>query len=476
MKKSKKVLRIAFLLFSAISGPNLQAVETGRGSETIPGRFIVTLKSDVSARDVAHEHRVAPDRVYRNALQGFAGALSDSAREGLLRDARVARIEPDVRLRLFQTQGNPTWSLDRIDQRALPLDASYSSPTTGSGVRAYILDTGIRMSHADFGGRASFGFDAFGGDGSDCNGHGTHVSGTVGGAAFGVAKGVSLVAVRVLDCAGSGSLSGVLAGIDWVIANRALPAVANLSLGGSANSTLDTAIQRLIAAGVATSVAAGNDGRDACRYSPSRVPEAMTIGASDRSDTKASWSNLGDCVDFFAPGVSITSAWNGSDSGTNTISGTSMAAPHAAGAAALLLELDPGATPASIRDTLFAATTKNVILSANTVNNHLLYVSGEATPPDLNPPTVSITAPATGSVVPKRSLITLSASASDAEGPVTRVEFFIGTTRACVAQAAPFSCSWKVPNGPSRTFSLTARAFDASGNVGVSEPIEFSSR
>jgi subtilisin family serine protease len=322
---------------------------------------------------------VVPDFVYSTVLNGFAGAMSDAARSGLLRDARVERVEADGIATTQATQSGATWGLDRTDQRALPLNGTYNYTNTASGVNAYIIDTGIRLTHGEFGGRAVSGYDAVdGGSADDCNGHGTHVAGTVGGATYGVAKAVKLVAVRVLDCGGSGTWSGVIAGMDWVAANHAKPAVANMSLGGGANTSVDDAARRMIAAGVATAIAAGNGNmggvaQDACKYSPARVAEAMTIGSTTSTDTKSSWSNYGACVDFFAPGSSIKSAWYTSDIATNTISGTSMATPHAAGVAALYLQSNPGASPQSVRDALYANTTKGIVTSSKTTNNHLLY-------------------------------------------------------------------------------------------------------
>ena len=250
-------------------------------------------------------------------------------------------------------------------------------------MKAYIIDTGIRLAHGDFGGRATSGYDAIdGGSADDCNGHDTHVAGTVGGSSYGVAKGVSLVAVRVLDCAGSGTTSGVIAGVDWVTANHAAgaPAVANMSLGGGASSALDTAVANSIADGVSYAVAAGNGNRggaaqNACNYSPARVAAAMTIGATDKTDRKASWSNYGSCVDWFAPGVSITSAWYTSNTATNTISGTSMATPHVAGVAVQYLQGNAGASPATVRSALYNATTKGIVTYSSTTNNHLLFTS-----------------------------------------------------------------------------------------------------
>jgi|KBSSwiStaDraftv2_1062776.scaffolds.fasta_scaffold81989_3 subtilisin family serine protease len=358
-----------------------QALQASPNAEVIPGRFIITVREGVNPAAVAGDHGVRPQYVYSHALNGFAGAMSDAARDGLLRDARVSRIEPDGVARAVTTQSSATWGLDRIDQRALPLSTTYSYTNTGSGVTAYIIDTGIRFSHNEFGGRATSGFDAVdGGSADDCNGHGTHVAGTVGGATYGVAKGVALKAVRVLDCGGSGSWSGVIAGLDWVTANHSSPAVGNMSLGGGASVSVDDAVKRTIASGVAMAVAAGNGNQggraqDACKYSPARVPEAMTIGATDKTDTKTSWSNYGSCVDWFGPGLGITSSWYSSNSATNTISGTSMATPHTAGVAALYLQSNPSSTPAQVRDALYANSTKSVVKNANTANNHLLFTN-----------------------------------------------------------------------------------------------------
>ena len=334
--------------------------------------------------------------VYRHALQGYSARLPVTSVPTLAADPRVASIELDGVVRATATQANATWGLDRIDQRSRPLSGTYSYTGTGSGVRAYIIDTGIRFAHAEFGGRAVRGTDTvtsggllglFGGgsgstNGEDCNGHGTHVAGTVGGTTYGVAKQVTLVAVRVLGCDGSGATSGVIAGVDWVTADHQAgqPAVANMSLGGGASSALDTAVRNSIADGVAYGLAAGNGNalgmaQDACGGSPSRVTEGMTIGATDANDAKASFSNYGSCVDWFAPGVGITSAWYSNNTATNTISGTSMATPHVVGVAALWVGANPGATPAQVRDGLYALTTKGIVTSSNTANNHLLFTN-----------------------------------------------------------------------------------------------------
>jgi subtilisin family serine protease len=353
--------------------------------DPVPGQYIVVLDHSipevaVAARALAAQYAGTVDRTYSSALKGYVSRMTPGMAEALSRNPRVQYVEQDGYVSIDATQSGAIWGLDRIDQRALPLNGTYTYESTGAGVNAYIIDTGIRLSHSDFGGRAVTGFDAVtaGGTAEDCNGHGTHVAGTVGGSSWGVAKGVKLYAVRVLSCSGSGTTSGVVAGIDWVTKNHVKPAVANMSLGGGASTALDDAVRASIAAGVTQVVAAGNGNRagiqdDACKYSPARVTEAITISATASNDAKTSWANYGNCVDWFAPGGSIKSAWYTNDTATNTISGTSMAAPHAAGVAALYLQANPGATPQQLRDALYAATTKNVVTSSSTTNNHLLY-------------------------------------------------------------------------------------------------------
>jgi subtilisin family serine protease len=355
-------------------------------------RYIVVMKSgtftgprhsiSASISRVAGEQAVVPDFVYSTVVQGFAARLTEQQLAALRADPRVDYVEADQPMYATTTQTGATWGLDRIDQHALPLSTTYSYTANGTGVNAYIVDTGIRFSHAEFGGRAVSGFDAVdGGSADDCNGHGTHVAGTVGGSTYGVAKNVHLVAVRVLDCGGSGTTAGVIAGVDWVTANHVSPAVANMSLGGAASTTLDNAVASSIASGVTFALAAGNGNFlgiavNACNTSPARVATALTVGATDKTDKKASFSNYGSCVDLFAPGVSITSSWYSSDTATNTISGTSMASPHVAGVAALYLQGNPSATPATVAAALVANATTGVVTSAGTGSpNRLLFTS-----------------------------------------------------------------------------------------------------
>ncbi|HLM69398.1 MAG TPA: S8 family peptidase, partial [Longimicrobium sp.] len=284
----------------------------------------------------------------------------------------VEFVEEDQRATTAATQTGGTWGIDRIDQRSRPLSGSYTYTSTASGVYAYIIDTGIYAGHSNFGGRASNVYDAFGGSGNDCNGHGTHVAGTVGSATYGVAKAVRLRGVRVLDCNGSGSFSGIIAGIDWVRVNRTNPAVANLSLGGGYSSSLNTAVTNLANSGVFVAVAAGNENQSACNVSPASASAVTTVASSTSSDAKSSFSNYGSCVDLYAPGSSITSTWN--NGGTNTISGTSMASPHVAGVGALYKATYGNASQATIDTWIKNNSTANVITGNVTgTPNRLLY-------------------------------------------------------------------------------------------------------
>jgi len=364
----------------------------------IAGSYLVVLKDTATLRsrgvsDVAHElaarHGGKVSTLYKWALRGFAVKISEPAARRLAAEPAVRWVETDGKVSIVDTQSpTPSWGLDRIDQRDLPLNNSYTYPTTASSVTSYIIDTGIRTSHVDFGGRATWGTNTTGdGNNTDCNGHGTHVAGTTGGSSYGVAKGVSLVAVKVLGCTGSGTFEGVAAGVDWVTGNHTTGlATANMSLGGTgSNATVETAVANSIADGVTYAIAAGNSNSDACNFTPARVPQAITLGASDSADNRASFSNWGTCLDLFAPGVSITSAYNTSDTATSVLSGTSMASPHAAGAASLIVALNPTFTPQQVRDSMVTNGTPNKIVNPGTGSPNVLLFVGGGTPP---PPTV----------------------------------------------------------------------------------------
>ncbi|QBR93948.1 S8 family peptidase [Nocardioides euryhalodurans] len=352
-------------------------------STAIDGSYIVVLEdraTDADEKAVVREARsegASDVQRFATVLDGFSAELSDSALEAVREHADVAYVEADQRVTVAATQSPATWGLDRIDQRNRPLTNSYTYDRTGQGVTAYIIDTGIRASHNQFGGRVTAGATAIndGRGSSDCNGHGTHVAGTVGGSVHGVAKQVTLVPVRVLDCNGSGSTSGVIAGVDWVTGNHTSgPAVANMSLGGGVSTTLDNAVSRSISDGVTYAVAAGNESTNACNGSPARVGAALTVGSTTSTDARSSFSNYGSCVDLFAPGSSITSAWWTSNTATNTISGTSMAAPHVAGAAALYLQGHPGASPSTVSSAIVGGSTTGVVTNAGSGSpNRLLY-------------------------------------------------------------------------------------------------------
>jgi subtilisin family serine protease len=326
------------------------------------------------ASELATNHRGKLKHVYQHAINGFAVEMTAEEAEALSQDFRVAYVEEDSVVTADVTQSNPPWGLDRIDQRNRPLSATYTYNWTGAGVRAYVIDTGILTSHTQFGGRASNVFDAFGGNGSDCNGHGTHVSGTIAGSTYGVAKSALPRGVRVLNCSGSGSNSGVIAGVDWVRSNFIAPAVANMSLGGGISSTLDTAVNNLSNAGVPIAVAAGNSNADACGSSPARAANAITTGSTTTTDARSSFSNFGTCVDLFAPGSGILSAWWTSTTATATLSGTSMASPHVAGVAALYKQANPSASAATVRNAIVNNSTTGVLSGIGTGSpNRLLY-------------------------------------------------------------------------------------------------------
>ncbi len=339
--------------------------------------YIVTLKSQAgfkassaTGKDLIKEYGGTVKKTFGAALNGYTATLSAAEARRLAADPAVAAVEQNQTVRVTDTtQSNAPWGLDRIDQTSLPLSGTYTYPdSAGSGVTAYVIDTGVRITHSQISGRASYGYDAVDGDttASDGNGHGTHVATMIAGSTYGVAKKAKIVAVRVLDNNGSGTTAGVIAGIDWVTRNHSGPSVANLSLGGGASSTLDTAVRNSIASGVTYAVAAGNSSANASSYSPARVTEAITVGATTRTDARASYSNYGSVLDIFAPGSSITAGWYTSDTATNTISGTSMATPHVAGAAAVYLAGHTSATPAQVATALTSGATTGKVTSPGT--------------------------------------------------------------------------------------------------------------
>jgi subtilisin family serine protease len=461
-------------------------------SRPIPGRYIVVFKDSVAnpATEAASLMQGRGGQVlhtYTRAIKGFAASLPDAALQGIRNNPNVSYVEQDQTVSLKQVvspQNQATWGLDRIDQADLPLDTQYHFTRTGAGVNAFIIDTGIRADHVEFTGRVLPGYNtvADANDTNDCNGHGTHVAGTVGGTTWGVAKGVALIPVRVLDCTGSGSWSGAIAGIDWVANSPLRPAVANLSFGGGASSSVDAAVAGAVSKGVTMVVAAGNSSADACLSSPAREPSSITVGATVSNDYRASYSNYGSCVDIFAPGTGITSAWNTSATSTNKISGTSMATPHVAGVAALALAANPTATPAAITSLLISSATTNRLVSASLYGapNLLLYSLLGSTAPQPSTVTVAFksmvgSATRSGGNWKAAGLVTVRDINSGTVVPNATVtgSFSVGGTASCVTGSAGnctlSSGSIKANSASSTTLtgtgvSGTLMTYDASQN------------
>ncbi len=373
----------------AYAAPNLlnSAIDSSQAKGIIKNQYIVILNKDIGpakdfAQNIAKQHGGRVLQSYDSALKGFAIYLPDTAGtafiEAMKKNPQVLSVENDTVVNIdATTQSNPDWGLDRIDQKALPLNSTYSYSQTGSGTTAYIVDTGILSTHQEFSGRVLNGYTAIsdGNGTTDCNGHGTHVAGTVGGTTYGVAKSVRLVPVRILGCDGSGASSNVIAGLDWILKNGSKPAVVNMSLGGAASSSLDSAVENLYNNGYVMVVAAGNSNTDACTSSPARTSNAITVAATDNTDTRASYSNYGSCVDIFAPGSQINSSWIGSNTATKVLNGTSMATPHVVGVVAEMLQSTPTATPQTISANLLNQATSNVVKNPSGSPNRLLYKS-----------------------------------------------------------------------------------------------------
>ncbi|EMC7870927.1 S8 family peptidase [Acinetobacter baumannii] len=361
--------------------------DSSQAKGIIKNQYIVILNKDAGpskdfAQNIAKQHAGKVLQSYDTVLKGFAIYLPDTAGaafiEAMKKNPHVLSVESDTIVNIdATTQSNPDWGLDRIDQKALPLNSTYSYLQTGSGTTAYIVDTGILSSHQEFSGRVLSGYTAIsdGNGTTDCNGHGTHVAGTVGGTTYGVAKNVNLVPIRILGCDGSGASSNVIAGLDWILKNGKKPAVVNMSLGGATSSSLDSAVENLYNNGYVMVVAAGNSNTDACTSSPARVSKAITVAATDNTDTRASYSNYGSCVDIIAPGSQINSSWIGNNTATKILNGTSMATPHVAGVVAEMLQSTPTASPQTISTNLLNQASSNVVKNPSGSPNRLLYKS-----------------------------------------------------------------------------------------------------
>lgn len=438
-------LETAPLELAADEGPTgAPTTKLVRQAGAVPNRYIVVMKSGRARAQadlgsaiarLATTHAAEVQARYTTALEGFVAEMSDAAAEALAADPDVAWVEEDavVHTTATATQSNATWGIDRVDQPALPLDARFKYLTSGAGVTAYVLDTGLRATHQEFTGRILPGFTAINdGQGTnDCQFHGTHVSGTIVGKVLGIAKDAKVVPVRVLDCMGSGLVSGIIAGLDWVAANKQLPAVANMSLGGPASAAEDTAVRNLIAAGVPVVVAAGNDNVDACTQSPAREPLAITVAASSNADARAAFSNFGTCIDVFAPGVDITSASIAGDTLARTVSGTSQAAPHVAGAVALYLAANPTATPAAVAQALVAHAHAGKITDVKGSPNLLVNTMFV----DTTRPVAAIMSPSNGAMVPVSFQVAAAVTDANLESVQLSIDGQVVDTRT----TAPFA-------------------------------------
>jgi len=430
------------------------APSNGPNADIRAGHYIVLLKSGApSAETVVHRHALSKaltvDQHFKTVMHGFAAAVNDEDLDSLRNDPDVERIEPDRYVHQLGSETGMGWALDRIDQHDMPLNGAFSYGATGSGVNIYIVDGGIRYSHTEFGGRAHFAFDALGGDGSDCNGHGTGVAGVAAGSVHGVAKSANIYSVRVFPCSGTSTLSTILAGVDWVTAHHKSPAVANLSLGAAAAPILDTTVERSIRSGVTYVVAAGNNGGDACAMSPGKLPDVINVSAIDASDARPSWSNYGSCVSVFAPGVAVGSADYYSDVALASWNGTSVAAPMVSGAVALYLQEHPTASPSTVRSAILGGTTGGVVSNTSGSANRLLYTSFigsvSAPAPAPAPAPTTTTAPAPAPIAPVGGVgvsyrcasraCAFDAGSSQPTGGVTSYKWYFGDGSSATGRA-----------------------------------------
>ena len=446
-----------------------------RARQPISGRYLVLLREtedpETAAAVLQAMGRGRVRHVYREAVRGYTVEMSEAGARALAREPGVALVEEDglVYTAEWQTlDAGDSWGLDRVDQRRIVsdlgwmYDGRYRYAGDGAGVNVYVVDTGIRTTHTEFGGRARSAFDVMGDgySGGDCHGHGTHVAGTVGGARFGVAKATTLHSVRALGCDGYGSYSGLAVAIDWITANHVKPAVISMSIGGWPSEIVNVAIRNAIAEGITFVGAAGNDGEDSCWHLMGGVPEALVVGASGYDDRREWYSNIGPCLDLFAPGGDITSAYGRSDTGFARMSGTSMATPHVAGAAALYLQQSPGATPAQVVAAITGSATKRVIQDAGVDSpNRLLFTPHFG---DTVAPTISMVAPLSGAII--RGSVRVIAMAED-DVEVNAVAFFAGGKHLHTDSTAPYSMELDTTDFPEGMLEVNAVAHDLAGNV-----------